>query len=317
MNVEARIRIEYYNHFDEIVKKRIFAAIDAANFSDIRLIKENYKNLKYKIGHIPSLMDFDRYGEMDVLRIFDNSSLGSYYRFLVKYEPEYKARLSENEANIIEFISKKLASGKRIHEIEMLSRMLAYRKSILSLTRKALKEKYDISVINQNMTDVLMNEFPTSAAKSRYSDCVLLERDQDDYRVSDSFDHMLDHKEFYDMVNELIEFARYRYDRDYSECYQNTSFVLYQKYTYEDVCRLLGWERNEVPLNIGGYKYDKKTKTYPVFINYDKDENIQDTVKYEDHFESPDKLIAISKSNRTLQSEDVKNFLSAKERRML
>lgn len=66
-------------HFDEISKKRIFAAIDTANFSDIKLIRENYTNLKNKLGHIPALQDFDRYGEMDVLRIFDNNSLGSYY----------------------------------------------------------------------------------------------------------------------------------------------------------------------------------------------------------------------------------------------
>lgn len=64
-------------HFDEISKKRIFAAIDIANFSDVRLIRENYTNLKNKLGRIPALQDFDKYGEMDVLRIFDNSSLGS------------------------------------------------------------------------------------------------------------------------------------------------------------------------------------------------------------------------------------------------
>lgn len=45
-------------------------------------------------------------------------------------------------------------------------------------------------------------------------------------------------------------------------------------YINEDVCRLLNWENNEVPLNIGGYKYDKKTGTFPVFINYDKAEEI-------------------------------------------
>ena len=36
-------------HFDEISRKRIFAAIDAANFNDIKLIKENYTNLKRKL----------------------------------------------------------------------------------------------------------------------------------------------------------------------------------------------------------------------------------------------------------------------------
>lgn len=65
-------------HFDEISRKRIFQAIDNANFSDIKLIRENYTNLKNKLGHIPALADFDKYGEMDVLRIFDNNSLGSY-----------------------------------------------------------------------------------------------------------------------------------------------------------------------------------------------------------------------------------------------
>lgn len=96
-------------HFDEISRKRIFQAIDNANFSDIKLIRENYTNLKNKLGHIPALADFDKYGEMDVLRIFDNNSLGSYYKFLVKYEKEYTIRLSEDEEKAIEFISKKLA----------------------------------------------------------------------------------------------------------------------------------------------------------------------------------------------------------------
>lgn len=60
----------------------------------------------------------------------------------------------------------------------------------------------------------------------------------------------------------------------------------------------------------------KKTKTFPVFINYDKAEDISDTTKYEDHFIPGfrDRLIAISKSGRNLQSEDVQNFLKAKER---
>ena len=105
-------------HFDEISRKRIFQAIDNANFSDIKLIRENYTNLKNKLGHIPALADFDKYGEMDVLRIFDNNSLGSYYKFLVKYEKEYTIRLSKDEESVIEFVSKKLASGKRIHELE-------------------------------------------------------------------------------------------------------------------------------------------------------------------------------------------------------
>lgn len=304
-------------HFDEVSRKRIYQAIDNANFSDIKLIKENYLNLKNKLGHIPALADFDKYGEMDVLRIFDNKSLGSYYKFLMKYEKEYKIRLSKEEENVIEFVSRKLANGKRIQELELLHRMLSYHHGIMELLRKSMKEKYQHEVDQneeENIVNMMTNEFPTKAAQKTYQQCVFLEKEGEDYQISKSFEKMLENDDFYHILQELVEFGIHRYHLNYSDTYQNTDFVLYQKYTYEDVCRLLKWERNEVPLNIGGYKYDKKTKTFPVFINYDKNEDISDTTKYEDHFTSADRLIAISKSGRSMESEDVQNFVYAKDR---
>ena len=310
-------------HFDEISRKRIFASVDNANFSDIKLIRENYTNLKNKLGRIPALRDFDDYGEMDVIRIFDNNSLGSYYKFLVKYEKEYKIRLSEDEEKVIEFVSKKLASGKRIQELKLLKRILAYKPGLSKLGLFAglsddMKEfGKDISQDQQeNIVNVMTNEFPAGSGKKTYSQCVFIEKEGADYIPAKSFLAMLSNDEFYNVFKELVDFGISRYERDYRDCYKQTDLVLYQKYTYEDVCRLLNWEQNEVPLNIGGYKFDKKTKTFPVFINYDKSDDISDTTKYEDHFVPGfrDRLIAISKSGRSLQSEDVQNFLNAKER---
>ena len=125
---------------------------------------------------------------------------------------------------------------------------------------------------------------------------------------------MLGNDDFYNIIQELLDFGIARFKQNYSDSYEKTDLVLYQKYTYEDVCRLLNWESNEVPLNIGGYKFDKKTKTFPVFINYEKADDISDTTKYEDHFTSNQSLIAISKSGRSLSSEDVQNFLKSEER---
>lgn len=306
-------------HFDEISRKRIFQSIDNANFSDIKLIKENYLNLKNKLGYIPTLMDFDRYGEMDVLRIFDNKSLGSYYKFLEKYEKEYTVRLSKDEEKVIEFISKKLANGKRIHELELLNRALSYQHGLISLLNSTLREKYNITMdsnCKQSVINVMTNTFPTGSGRTTYKQCIFLQEDNDksDFSISFDFQKMLSNPDFYNMVKELVEFGINRFHRDYSSRYQDTNLVLYQKYTYEDACRLLNWENNEVPLNIGGYKFDKKTNTFPVFINYDKMDDISDTTKYEDHFTSEGSLIAISKSGRSIQSEDVQNFLNAKER---
>lgn len=306
-------------HFDEISKKRIFAAIDAANFSDIKLIKENYFNLKNKLGYIPALKDFDRYGEMDVLRIFDNPSLGSYYKFLERYEKDYHVRLSDREEKVIEFVSKKLASGKRIHELVLLNRMLSYNHRVIGSLKRSLNEEYGIMLKEksaESVVNVMTNKFPAGFGKKTYADCIFLEKEDqgNDYKISKSFEVMLENPEFYAILKELVEFGISRYQLNYSQRYQDTNLVLYQKYTYEDVCRLLDWESNEVPLNIGGYKYDKKTKTLPVFINYDKSDDIQDTIKYEDHFLSASRLIAISKQGRSLESEDVQNFLNAEQR---
>ena len=248
-------------HFDEVSRKRIFQAIDNANFSDIKLIRENYTNLKNKLGHIPALGDFDKYGEMDVLRIFDNNSLGSYYKFLVKYEKEYTIRLSEAEEKVIEFVSKKLASGKRIHELEMLKRLLKYQHGIMAQLKKSLHENYNCSMDDdcaENVVNMMTNEFPTSAAKKTYSQCVFLEKEGSDYSMSQSFGEMLQNEDFYNILEELIDFGISRYKENFSMRYQDTDLVLYQKYTYEDACRLLNWERNEVPLNIGGYKIENE-----------------------------------------------------------
>ena len=309
-------------HFDEISRKKIFASVDNANFSDIKLIKENYTTLKNKLGRIPNLRDFDNYGEMDVIRIFDNKSLGSYYKFLVKYEKEYKVRLSEDEEKAIEFISKKLANGKRIQELQLLKRMLSYTRGVkggLFTGLSADMQKYGKEISQdqkENIVNIMTNEFPAGSGKKTYSQCVFIEKEGGDYKPTQAFLKMLANNDFWNVLGELVDFGISRYERDYKYSYEQTDLVLYQKYTYEDVCRLLNWEQNEVPLNIGGYKFDKKTKTFPVFINYDKAEDISDTTKYEDHFVPGfrDRLIAISKSGRSLQSEDVQNFLKAKER---
>lgn len=171
-------------HFDEISKKRIFASVDNANFSDIKLIKENYTNLKNKLGRIPALKDFDDYGEMDVIRIFDNNSLGSYYKFLVKYEKDYKIRLLQEEEKIVEFISKKLANGKRIQELQLLKRTLLYANGLskcglfTGLSQDLLTYGKSISKEQQeNIINVMTNEFPAGSGKKTYSQCVFIEKE--------------------------------------------------------------------------------------------------------------------------------------------
>ena len=303
-------------HFDEISRKRIFQSIDSANFNDIKLIKECYQQLKFKLGRVPALMDFEEYGSIDVLRIFDNKSLGSYHMFLKKYEKEYVVKFSNQQEKMLEFISKKFASGKRPHELLVIKGLLEGAESVIEKLRADLQDDYGINMTRRtevNVVNVLTNEFATGSARDTYRDCAIIEKTENEYKISEIFKQMLEDDRFYDQVEKIVEFGLYRNRKDYSDTYKDTSLKLYSKYTYEDVCRLLEWEKGEVALNIGGYKYDRKTKTYPVFINYDKTEDISDTIRYEDRFENQGSLVAISKSGRTVESEDVYTALHAEE----
>ena len=217
---------------------------------------------------------------------------------------------------MLEFISKKFASGKRPHELLVIKELLEGAEPVIEKLRADLKDDYGISMTRRtevNVVNVLTNEFATGSAKETYRDCAIIEKTENEYRISETFKEMLNDYEFRHQVEEIVDFGLYRNRKDYSDTYKDTSLKLYSKYTYEDVCRLLEWEKGEVALNIGGYKYDKKTKTYPVFINYDKTEDISDTIRYEDRFENQGSLVAISKSGRTVESEDVYTALHAEE----
>lgn len=161
----------------------------------------------------------------------------------MKYEKEYKIRLSENEEKVIEFVSKKLANGKRIQELRMLKRMLAYARGSSKLGLFAglsedMKEYGKIVSQNQkeNIVNVMTNEFPAGSGKKTYSQCVFIEDDGTDYKPTKTFMQMLLNDKFYEMLQELVEFGIRRYERNYKNTYKQTDLVLYQKYTYEDVC---------------------------------------------------------------------------------
>ena len=301
-------------HFDEISRTRIFTAIDHAKMNTIQDIKRHYTNLKYRLGRIPSLLDFDKYGELDPLCIFDNNALGSYHAFLSKYEKEYTTSFSQQQEQILTFISKKLANGKRVHELWILQYLLEHPYDTSGVVN-ALQDKMPVSQqLRNNLIAILTNQFLSGSGKNTFKDCIFIEPYENDYIISKSFQKMIEDLSFKTSVMETIQFGISRYQRDYQHTYKDTNLVLNRKYTYEDVCRLLNWNKQEVAQNIGGYKYDATTKTFPVFINYEKTDDISDSIKYEDRFLENDRLIAISKSRRTLDSMDVQNFLQAKEK---
>ena len=291
--------------FDEISKQRIFKAIDAANFSDIKYIKEAYQLLKHQVGHIPTIKDFEDYHSIDIQRIFKNNSLRSYYKFLVKYEKEYKIRLTDEEDKYIEFLSYKLSEGKRIQEIEAIQSMIENKKLYIEDFKNTMLQTYNVNVSEYNL-DTVMNilnqNFQTGTGAKTY----------EQYKFDQHFiDLIYSNPEFKEMVEELIAYSKRMYIKNYTHRYKDTDLCLYQRYTYEDVCRLLNFDKGMVALNLGVYFYDAHSNTLPVWINYDKAEGISESINYHDHFIDNETLIAMSKSNRRIDSDEINKFRNA------
>ena len=289
-------------YFDEISRKRIYDSIDRANTNDMRLLKEAYLNLKYKLGRIPKISEFRTFGSIDIRKIFDKK--GSYHNFLKQYDPDYTVRYTACEEEVLEYLSVKLTDYKRIHELAFLKRLIDH-ENITSSYEEYLNVNFDAASSVSVMESVILNltnEFPLTAEKKKYRNCVLIEKNENGgYDLSASFKNMLKNTSFCFAVKELIDYGIDEYYEKYSKAYRDTNFTLYQKYNYEDVCRLLNFKKNCTPLNIGGYFYDFETKTLPVFINYHKAE---DAIAYEDRFTSETSLTALSKHPRKINSSD-------------
>lgn len=307
-------------YFDKVTEQQIYRSLDASKFGSIQHLKKEYANLKNMLGHIPSLLDFIHTGSIDPQLIFNAQRngryLGSYHAFLSAYEPDYefKGAFTQEQEQILALVSMRLASGKRPHELMLLQ----------SLINSADKASYDIAAFRRSIRQLsstlpvaeesAANSFSGSFFEKKGAYEGELVRIEDDrFVASETLIKALRNEEFKRQLLEVVDFGLYKYLAEYSNNYDSTSFVYGKKYSYEQVCQLLGWSKNVTAQSIGGYKYDEETNTHPVFINYEKGEEISDTIRYHDRFVSPSKLIAISKNRRTLESKDLRRIRNSKK----
>ncbi|MGM9747400.1 MAG: DUF3427 domain-containing protein [Candidatus Cryptobacteroides sp.] len=297
-------------YFDEISRDKIYKSIDCAKLNNKRLLRKEYWDFKYKLGRIPKLKEFDQMGELDPLRLID--VWGSYQAFLIDSDEDFNASLSQYQLQVLEFISRKFASGMRIHELSLLN-LLINSPEMVDLWEDTLSDRYNVyldDLTRKSVFNVLQGRF----FRGETFRVQLIDLEDGTTKLSQKFEEALKSATFKSAVNELIDFGISRYHKDYSKNYPGTSFNLNKKYTYSDVFWLLNWKAEEVSLNVGGYKFDSYSNTYPIFINYEKGEEVGASTKYEDRFMNPSTLMAISKSRRSLESDDVVNAMHSKER---
>ena len=270
-------------HFDEISKKRIFQSIDKASTTK-KMLTEKYQALKYRLGRIPTILDFYEYGEIDPM-LFVNYA-NTYDNFVRMVDKDYKVVFSEKEESTLEFISSIILSGKRPHELILLQMLLEQEEIdknafIAHLTQegKKYREADYVSAIS-----VLSKDFLTQTEKSKYLAVEFFETEEQGkirfLKRVESFYQKIKRQPFKQELQNLISYGLKRY----RDCYYNhdeDNLVLYEKYSRKDICRILNWEKDDSS-TIYGYRI--KYNTCPIFVTYEKKDNIANSTKYEDQF---------------------------------
>ena len=321
-------------NFDEVSKKRIYESINNTSFSKVALFKEKYNQLKYKLGKIPLLYDFAVNGDFNPELILNHNKFDTYHTFLKYVEGDYDSHLSEEEIATLRFISKKLIKGIRPHELVILS-CLMYNKyftvhhiedylfdeyglenqfesvrsaiNVLSMNfyRKETSDDYQSNTITSFVTkeDLNIENLFFKFDKSAYDSL----KDNRDFKfeISPIFRKALTNPVYLKHFKDTVRYGFYKYVDVYRD---DSPFKLYEKYSREDVLRILNWERFMNGQNIGGYKI--KYNTCPIFVTYNKKEDISETINYEDHFISKDVFNWMSRNNRRTSSPELEPLIN-------
>jgi superfamily II DNA or RNA helicase len=302
-------------NFDRITSKKIFDSIDAANMQLKRDLIKDYALLKHKLGRIPSMVDFLMHGSRDP-QLYVNYSK-SYYNFVAGQEKKIHEGIDKLMIKLLELFSGEINNTKRIEETILLSLLIAKKSISIEGFEQKVKDDYGYRVDLETIKSVINNlnfqfyrekENGKLIAAGEIYNINIVSITDGLITASPYFTNLLQNNVFKEFLLDTIEYAKLQYTKKFSIKEFNQGFIYYQKYSRKDVFRILNWKENPVGLNVGGYIIHPDKLNCPIFVNYHKEDDISSTTKYEDEFLNPKTFSWMSKSGRTLKSNDVQTI---------
>ena len=303
-------------NFDEISRKRIYESINNTSFNKKALFKEKYNQLKYKLGRIPSLYDFAINAEFNPELILSHKDYPTYHDFLTDIEDDYTSHIDDDDLDSLRFISRKLMKAIRPHELIILECLKINKRFTVEQIEKCLNESYGLvnqkdsieGAINFLSLDFYRKENGEGYQANTIQKIVENPENlffNEDLEASKRFKRALANPVYYSHLEDILKYAFHKYENVYKT---DSQFRLYEKYSREDVLRLLNWDSYMNGQNIGGYKI--KYNTCPIFVTYNKSEDISETINYEDHFISKTLFNWMSRNNRKTSSRELEPLIN-------
>ena len=290
-------------NFDLITKQRIYDAINTTNLSNRKELVKDYQLLKYKIGRIPEMFDFVEHGSRDPYAYIEYD--GSYYSFISIIETSVIGCLTPSEVKLLEFYSKEVCNAKRIEEVLLLKEVIENNEIVTNNFVEGINKLYGYIPTEKTIVSVV------ACLNAEF----LKQQDQAKYKVKGSVSiqdkkiiispHLLctiTNEYFKQYLLDTLKYAIHKFNSSFSRDQYYDGFLIYQKYSRKDVCRILNWEKDESS-TIYGYRI--KNKTCPIFVTYKKKDGITESTKYEDYFINRRQFNWMTRNRVTLNSPEV------------
>lgn len=298
-------------NFDEISRSKIYESIDGARVNMKAALLKDYKLLKYKIGRVPSMMDFVKHGMRDP-SIYVNK-YKSLYSFIHENDKGYKESMTDLQEKQHCFIAKEVCNGKRLDELIILKTLIEKQEVSIEDVQYIMKEKYNVETCSENIksaVNFINGHFHVQQDRSKYMNRNLIEIEDSKLEKTEYLSSLLRNISFKHFSEDAIEYGINYYDDKYDYKNFNQGFVLYQKYSRKDVCRILNWDKDEAA-TVYGYRI--KYNTCPIFVTYSKSKDISSSTNYEDYFLDNNSFHWMTRNRVRLDSPEVMKIKEYKE----
>jgi superfamily II DNA or RNA helicase len=289
-------------NFDRISKEKIFESIDSANMRLLKDLKKDYSLLKFRLGRYPLMMDFVDSNSRDPYHFVKYSK--SYYDFIGKVDSDFEVDLGNSHSEILRLFSLEINNGKRIEESLILQDLLDSESLSIEGFKLSIKEEFNYNVSDETIESVLKNLNFEFVKKSK--NIVTLENGR--IRRHPNFTSLLQDINFTQFLRDSIQYSIYTFRKYYSKSSFTTGFILHNKYSRKDVCRVLNWDK-DISSTVYGYRTNKGST--PCFVTYHKGDDIEGSIDYNDHFVSPSVFAWESRSNRRIESTEIQNVIQS------
>lgn len=286
-------------NFNEISRKRVLESLAKSSLDSMHNLKTAIRDLRNRIGHLPMLSDFAHHGTVDPVVLATKKK--SYWTLLSGFEKDIPAPSRDEEA-FLSLLDNEFLNGKRPHELLLIQWLLDHR----TLTRDGYAQLLiehgcvaDDATIS-SVERLLTLDFFTKEEVKKYGPSPVIDHVQGSYRLNPVFREMYEGSQrFAEHANDAVETGLFL--SRHAESWRG-ALIEGRQYTRKDVCRMLNFESNQYS-TLYGYKTDSFSNSCPIFITYEKSEDISATTRYEDGFDDESTINWFTKSRTSLKSK--------------